>query len=104
MSNNVRARGASHHLAKFTDEQVADIRSRYAAGGITQGALGQEFGVHTNTINRIIKGKAYPTNTTVVEAVTAAVAEVNEDVVLVGGTDVKEVADTTEEVGYSTVQ
>jgi hypothetical protein len=41
---------------KLTAEQVADIRRRYVAGGVTQKALGDEYGVRDSTICNAIKG------------------------------------------------
>ena len=45
--------------AKLTWDQVVEIRSRYAAGGITQVELGLEFGVGSGTISEIILGKVW---------------------------------------------
>jgi hypothetical protein len=42
---------------KLTDEQVADIRQRYAAGGITQHALAAEHGIDQGHVSAIINGK-----------------------------------------------
>lgn len=47
--------GSAHPLAKLTDDQVLDIRSRLAAGE-SPGHLAAAFGVHYNTINRISRG------------------------------------------------
>jgi len=44
-------------MRKLTEEQVLDIRARYAAGGTTQGELGRQFGVHQTTIQLITSGK-----------------------------------------------
>ena len=46
--------GERHASAKLTEDDVREIRRRYAAGGITQTALGDEFGVLNSTISRII--------------------------------------------------
>ena len=51
--------GSGHANAKVTDEQVRAIRERYAAGGISQQALGALFGVHQGTISKIVLGKTY---------------------------------------------
>lgn len=51
--------GSAHANAKVTDEQVRAIRERYAAGGISQQALGALFGVHQGTISKIVLGKTY---------------------------------------------
>lgn len=57
----ITARGAAHYKAKFTTEQVAQIRARYAAGGITQADLGREYGVKGWTIGRLVNGLSYKT-------------------------------------------
>lgn len=54
-----RPRGADHYAAKLTTEQVAHIRGRYAGGGISQAALGQEFGVGQTAVSRIVIGKGW---------------------------------------------
>lgn len=45
--------------AKLTADQVRDIRARYAAGGVTQTALAQEFGISRSRLSNIIWGKTY---------------------------------------------
>jgi hypothetical protein len=50
---------APHGNSKLTPEQVAEIRRRYAAGGITQGALGREFGVSPSNIRFIVHGHTW---------------------------------------------
>lgn len=47
-------RGEQHRSAKLTTLQVEEIRTRYAAGGISQAALGAEYGVHGPAIHRIV--------------------------------------------------
>lgn len=44
------------HAAKLSHGQVAEIRDRYAAGGITQYQLADEYGVHQATICEIVNG------------------------------------------------
>lgn len=46
--------GETHPAAKLTDEQVHTVRQRYAAGGITQRELADEFGVDRSTVSRIV--------------------------------------------------
>lgn len=53
------ARGERAGHAKLTNVQAGEIRQRYAAGGISQAALGQEYGVHQFAICRIVSGKSY---------------------------------------------
>jgi hypothetical protein len=47
-------RGEAHHATTLTDVEVATIRVRYAAGGVSQRVLAAEYGVHQGTIWRII--------------------------------------------------
>lgn len=48
------SRGQNHYAAKLTEQDVRDIRRRYAAGGITQRALAAEYGVHFALISQIV--------------------------------------------------
>lgn len=41
------------------DGQVAEIRRRYAEGGISQIALGREFGVSQQTVSAIVQGTTW---------------------------------------------
>jgi hypothetical protein len=43
----------------FSPAEIADIRSRYATGTISQKALAAEYGVIQTTISRIVLGKSY---------------------------------------------
>jgi predicted transcriptional regulator len=43
----------------LTVVQVQEIRDRYAAGGISQQALADEYGVRQNTISRIVLRKVW---------------------------------------------
>jgi len=49
------AKGLRGNRAVLTIEQVEQIRSRYAAGGVSQEALGKEYGVSQVHIGRLIK-------------------------------------------------
>lgn len=49
------SRGGSSHLAKLTEWQVRDIRTRHAAG-VPQRVLAKEFGVAVMTIYRAVNG------------------------------------------------
>jgi hypothetical protein len=51
--------GEKNTQAKLTAEQIAQIRDRYAKGGITQRALAGEFGVHQVTVSKIVKGQRW---------------------------------------------
>lgn len=48
-------RGEQHYAAQFTWEQVREIRSRYAAGGVQQKQLAAEYGVNFRTIWNIVR-------------------------------------------------
>ena len=45
--------------AAFTDDQVIEIRHRYAAGGITDLELGLMYGVARKTISNVVSGVSY---------------------------------------------
>lgn len=51
-------RGEAVPMAKLTDEQVREIRRRYAAGE-TQTALGKEFGTAQNNVSDIVLRKRW---------------------------------------------
>lgn len=44
----------SHGRSRLKDNDVRDIRRRYAAGGVTFKVLGQEYGVSTSTISHLV--------------------------------------------------
>jgi hypothetical protein len=48
--------GSANGRAKLTDDQVALIRNRYAAGGVSQQALADEYGVHQTAIGFVVRG------------------------------------------------
>jgi hypothetical protein len=52
-------KGQGNPQAKFTSAQVAEIRARYAAGGIGYIRLGREFVADWETIRRIVKHVTY---------------------------------------------
>lgn len=47
-------KGEKHSQAKLKEEQVRDIRARYAAGGITQRELAKRYKVSQSLINAIL--------------------------------------------------
>ena len=49
-----QAKGVDHGSAKLTEEQVIEIRRRYADGGVTYRSLAAEYGVHHSVIGYII--------------------------------------------------
>lgn len=46
--------GETHAAAKLTDDDVRAIRSRYAAGGISQAALAKEYGLFQTNVSHIV--------------------------------------------------
>ena len=54
-----RLPGSQNHQAKLTERQVIKIRDRYAAGGITQAELANDYGVSGALINHILTRKGW---------------------------------------------
>lgn len=52
-------RGSRHGRAKLTEAQVLEIRSRYAAGDVTQTQLGDEYGVCHVVIGNIVRRRLW---------------------------------------------
>lgn len=48
-----------HNGAKLTRNKAAEIRKKYAAGGVTQNELGEEYDVDRHTIGRIINRRSW---------------------------------------------
>ena len=48
--------------AKLDAEKAAEIRRRYAAGGISMRAMAKEYDVHHKQISDIVRGKAWKTD------------------------------------------
>jgi hypothetical protein len=64
--------GEKNGQAVLTWAQVAVIRERYAHGGISQAALGKQYGVSHTNINYIVTGKHWkqvPATQTTLEAI-----------------------------------
>jgi hypothetical protein len=62
------ARGGAHHRAVLTDEQAAEIRQRYAAGGVIKRVLAAEYRVSINTIKLLLAGKTYPPSAATIDS------------------------------------
>lgn len=45
----------ANHAAKLTLAQAEDIKARYGAGGITQKALGAEYGITQAAVSWLLK-------------------------------------------------
>ena len=54
-----RPRGEKQGHAKLTEENVREIRRRYAAGGVYQKALASEFNVVLSNISQVIKRQTW---------------------------------------------
>lgn len=54
LRNGNRPRGERHGRSKLTPDAIAAIRSEYAAGGISQAALGKRHGLSQTQIGRIV--------------------------------------------------
>ena len=52
-------RGEDSVTSKLRESQVAEIRSRYADGGVSQMELAAEFGVQRGTIGKIVRGERW---------------------------------------------
>lgn len=55
----VPVKGEQHGMCKLTDDEVREIKTRYKRGDSEFGsyALAKRFGVHSTTIQKIVKGK-----------------------------------------------
>jgi hypothetical protein len=61
--------GEQHCKSKLTEMQVAEIRGRYAQGGVLQRELAKEYGVDQVNISRIVRGETWKQAVSVTEAV-----------------------------------
>ncbi len=52
-------RGAEHPRARFSSEQVQNLRDRHELGGVTIRQLAEETGAGRSTIGRIVRGERY---------------------------------------------
>lgn len=57
--HGTQTRGEDLHFSKLTEEQVIQIRKRYAAGGIRQKDLAKEYGVSDPLIYLIVHDKVW---------------------------------------------
>lgn len=57
------ANGENKRSHRLSDAQVAEIRARYAAGGVFQKALAAEYGVSQQLVSHVVRGtrRAHPT-------------------------------------------
>mgnify|MGYP000207962994 CR=1 FL=1 len=59
IAHGTSTRGVRNPNAKLSDAQVADIRRRYASGGVRQEDLAREVGVSQVQVSRIVRGKLW---------------------------------------------
>lgn len=52
-------RGEKHYRAKLVNAQVFEIRHRYAAGGVLQRELADEFGIDRSQVSHIVNMKSW---------------------------------------------
>lgn len=52
--------GQKNPAAKLTDNQVAQIRTMYAAGGYTMARIAALYGVHFQHVSRLVRGQRRP--------------------------------------------
>lgn len=52
-------KGEASHNAKLTDAVVREIKTSYAAGGITMRVLAERFGTDSGSVCRVIHGKKW---------------------------------------------
>jgi hypothetical protein len=53
-------RGSAQKLAKLTEATVLEMVARYRAGGVTQRALADEYGISRPIVSLILSGKRWP--------------------------------------------
>lgn len=53
------ARGEKNAKAVLSNDQVAEMRVKYAAGGVTQKDLAAEYGVHQTTVSLLVRREHY---------------------------------------------
>ena len=56
--------GENNGMAKLTSTIAAEIRQRYAAGGISQEKLGKEYGISGGTVLNVVKNRTYKSKPT----------------------------------------
>lgn len=58
-AKNRQAKGIAHPAAKLTDDDVVEIRRRYAVGSVSQHELAAEYGINNAGICRIVRRKIW---------------------------------------------
>jgi len=54
-----RTKDEAHPGRRLTDELVREIRDRYAAGGVMQKALAEDYGIVKSTVGMIVRGETW---------------------------------------------
>jgi len=54
-----QAKGAKQHLAKLTDSQITEIRSKYVPYKTSLRVVGEQYGVGISTIHAIVKNQTW---------------------------------------------
>lgn len=52
-------RGERHNLVQLNEEQIIDIRLQWAAGGLTQQEIAEQFNTSKANISQIVRGKRW---------------------------------------------
>lgn len=58
-SQGANGPGEANGFARLTENQIAEIRRRYAAGGVRQVDLAKEFGVGQSHVSRIVRAESW---------------------------------------------
>jgi hypothetical protein len=59
ISKGRQTRGSSHPVAKLTEQQVLDIRTKYASGLFLQREIAAEYGITQDNVSYIIHRKTW---------------------------------------------
>lgn len=57
--NGIMVRGEKQWMAKMTEPEIREIRSRYSAGGVTLQQLADQFGITYQTVHNIVIRKTW---------------------------------------------
>lgn len=59
LSRDRQLRGGRHGVSKLTDDQAREIIAAYRAGGVTQEALAEQYGVSQRTVSLMVRGETW---------------------------------------------
>ena len=57
--HGTQAKGETQHLAKLSDDSVAEVRRLFATGRFSKAELGRRFGVSPNAIRLVVTGQTW---------------------------------------------